>query len=81
MSGDDDSSNAGATVGIIVGILCLIGLIILAIVVIYFVKRWHDRNRIAHQKFKDEEEYDSKHSSKGLPTTLQTYDNPTYELN
>lgn len=75
---NDDGSNVGAAIGIVMGVLCLLGLIIFVIVVIYFVKRWHDKNRIAHLKFKDEEDYDSKYSSTG-PATLQSFDNPTYE--
>lgn len=70
----------GAAIGIVVGILCVLAVIIAVIVVIYFVKRWYDKNRIAHQKFKDEVDPDEKYSAGGPAVTLQTFDNPTYEM-
>ena len=46
------------------------------VVVIYFVKRWYDRNRIAHHKFTDDDGADLVKSSEGPGIT---FDNPTYE--
>ena len=79
---DDDDSNVGTIVGVVVGILCVLAVIIVIIVVIYFVKRWYDRNRIAHLKFKDEIDPDDneKYSSVGPGVTMQSFDNPTYEM-
>lgn len=79
---DDDNDNVGTAVGVVVGILCVLALIIIIVVVIYFVKRWYDRNRIAHLKFKDEidPDNDEKYSSVGPAVTMQSFDNPTYEM-
>ena len=85
LKSNNDKSNAGTAVGIVVGILVVIIAIIIVIVVIVIVKRWHDRNRIAHQKFKDETDppdgNNEKYSSVGPGIiALQNYDNPTYEV-
>ena len=82
LSQSDDDNNVGAVIGVVVGILCVLAVIIIVIVVIYFVKRWYDRNRIAHQKFKDEMDPDDneKYSSVGPGVTMQSFDNPTYEM-
>ena len=76
-----DNNNAGAVIGIVVGILCVLGLIVIILAVIYFSKRWYDKNRIAHQKFKDEIDPDGKYSSEGPVISLQAFENPVYEMN
>ena len=81
LSQSDDDNDVGTVIGVVVGILFVLAVIIIIIAVVYFVKRWYDRNRIAHQKFKDEMDPDDneKYSSVGPGITMQSFDNPTYK--
>ena len=77
----NDNNNVGAAVGIVVGILCVLVLIVIVVVVIYFVKRWYDRNRVAHHKFRDDDDgADLVKSSEGPGIDNPTYENPGYEM-
>ena len=72
----------GTAVGIVVGILLVLAMIAIVVVVIYFVKRWYDKNRIAHHKFTDDDDAELVKSSEGPAITFDnpTYENPVYDM-
>ena len=67
-------------VGIVIAILVVIGIIVLTAAVIFYLKRRHDKNGVAHQKFLDEDEADLVKHADPITYDNPTYENPGYEL-